>query len=136
MAKLYVPACGDRITLSAPWTFTLRLEWRNRRFAEEVGLAPKTGSRWPASSSDKVPHTLPAGTVLEVDRVYVRNFNKSKLRVEDDYDSVTFRVIGPKGKPLRLQRFWVKLVDCNRIEYGEATTFRERSKLAAEVLGS
>jgi hypothetical protein len=32
--KLYVPACGDRIVLTQPWTFTLYFERRNDVFAK------------------------------------------------------------------------------------------------------
>lgn len=38
MPKLYVPACGDRITLIKPWQFPLYLESRNLEFARTIGL--------------------------------------------------------------------------------------------------
>jgi len=53
-----------------------------------------------------VSTTLPAGTELIVDRIYIR-------KGKSDYSSITFRAkIGEKS-----QRFWAKLDDCNRIEF-------------------
>lgn len=93
--KLYIPAIGDQLQLTADWTFTLYNERRNWGFAN-VMMLPHT---------HELKHTLPAGTVLKVDRIYIRSNHR-------DYDSITFRVIGVKNA-----RFWVKLHDANTIEY-------------------
>lgn len=65
--------------------------------------------------------TLPAGTKLKVQRIYIRQGQKS-------FDSVTFSVTGlpadiaereprmGKKKPSALGRFWVKLDDANKIK--------------------
>ena len=58
--------------------------------------------------------TLPKGTVLQVDRIYIR-------KGLDGFDSVSFRIakgntIHPQGKALR---FWAKLHDVNRIEIAD-----------------
>jgi len=61
-------------------------------------------------SKDQTPIkvSLPKGTVLAVDRIYIR-------QQASDFDSVTFRLQstpgGKKGKP----RFWAKLSDVNKI---------------------
>lgn len=56
--------------------------------------------------------------MLECDRVYIRSFSKSALKEDKDYDSITWREIDPvKGKPKKNSRFWVKLPDCNSIEF-------------------
>jgi hypothetical protein len=75
-----------------------------------------------------VQATVPAGTVLEIDRVYVRTMNKAAAAPEDDYDSVTFKFAGAKKKV----RFWAKLVDVNFIEYELPDDFTAGKKLARE----
>ena len=147
MKKLFVPACGDRITLAAPWSFNLYLEHRNVRFAEARGLyEPKPGERWGAYEQDgsnrptrlkKVRCELPAGTELEFDRLYIRTFNKSRIQEGDDYDSVTFKVM-KNGKAARNQRFWAKLSDVCEIEYTTEvdSLYRDRVKAVREVMES
>lgn len=49
--------------------------------------------------------TIGKGTVLEVDRIYIR-------KGASDFSSVTFRIKGGKTSP----RFWAKLEDVNKIE--------------------
>lgn len=139
--RLFIPACGDRITLEAPWFFTLVLESRNVEFAKTRGLVDPKASRhadlWTRDGGyRKVPFTLEAGTVLECDRVYVRGYNRSRIQADDDYDSVTWKVIGPKGKPVPKSRFWVKLPDCNSVEHGVPDMYRDRVKLAKLVMES
>ncbi len=51
---------------------------------------------------DSIPVSLPAGTVLMVDRIYIR-------QGREDWSSVTFKV--PKG------RFWAKLDEVNNMEF-------------------
>lgn len=123
--KLFIPACGDRIVLTRPWTFLLYYEERNVEFVKTQGLLPQNASKYGHYEGSDFQNgyknillTLPAETVLECDRVYIRTFSKSALEVGKDYDSITWREIDPaKGKPKRNSRFWVKLSDCNNIEY-------------------
>lgn len=111
--KLFIPAVGYRIKLTQPWTFALYGESRNKTMFEEHKLnIGELSVPW-GSPLKSVQFTIASGTVLEVDRVYVRNANKDKSG-DDDYDSVTFRVIDDKK---RKRRFWAKLVDVNTIEY-------------------
>ena len=120
--KLYVPACGDRIVLAKPWTFTLYYESRNVEFAKQRKLS--IGENMYGKYGKPIAQvTLEEGTTLEVDRIYVRAFNKSAANDETDYDSITFRVVGVKK-----QRFWAKLKDCNEIEFKqlEVESFKER----------
>lgn len=64
---------------------------------------------------------LPVGTILEVDRVYIRSTNKGKVG-KDNFDSVTFRVLkNPAWTDKKHPRFWAKLDDVNQIEFKEAT---------------
>lgn len=138
MTRLFVPACGDRIQLTTDWTFKLYLEHRNIAFAKAKGLIQENFDRWSDGwdrdngySSKEL--TLPAGTVLECDRVYIRNFNKSAATVESDFDSITWKVI-VDGKQAKNQRFWAKLVDCNNIEFARPgdSNYKDRTKAKAE----
>lgn len=119
MAKLFIPACGDRITLDHAWSFNLILESRNLKFAESVGIDPKqfknTGYSW-RGPLDSVNVVLQPGTILECDRVYIRAMAKRAATVEDSYDSITWKVV-VNGKPSTKQRFWVKLSDSYNLEF-------------------
>jgi hypothetical protein len=74
---------------------------------------------------DKLTITIPAGTTLAVDRIYIR-------KGASDFSSITFyaKQLGevtipgsrwswgnPKAKKIKAQRFWAKLADCNNIEF-------------------
>lgn len=137
MRTLFIPACGDRITLTADWEFLLYLEHRNTKFAEARNLIqPLTGSRWTRdvwegesyrSGYRKVPASLPKGTVLEVDRVYLRQHSKSATDESNDFDSITWKVVGQKHG-----RFWTKLADANQIQFelGEGWSYKDRKAAA------
>lgn len=143
--KLYIPACGDRLRLTKDWTFDLYLEHRNVKFAQLKELVPKTFNAWNdgyemidryRSKLKKITATLPKGTMLECDRVYIRTFSKSAVKVDNDFDSITWKIINEKGKAAG--RFWTKLPDCYDIEYKQDSDdrYRDRVKLIKEVLGS
>jgi hypothetical protein len=74
---------------------------------------------------EKLTITLPASTVLAVDRIYIR-------KGASDYSSITFyaKELGEVNMPgnrwswgnqkatkRKAQRFWAKLADCNTIEF-------------------
>ena len=77
-----------------------------------------------ASNNKSVEVTIPKGTLLQVDRIYIR-------KGASDYSSITFfaknigEVIIPASrwsrstKPVKKKalRFWAKLSDCNNIEF-------------------
>jgi hypothetical protein len=84
---------------------------------------------WPDRRYQTHPITLPKGTVLEVDRVYIRNFNRAALEEQDNFDSITFKVVGAKK-----QRFWVKLKDANHIQFKLDTTYAVREKIAKQLV--
>jgi len=138
----YIPACGDRLILDKDWEFDLYLEYRNMKFADSLGLyKPKTSyeSCYVDSSYNlrKVRAKVEAGFTLEVLRVYIRQFSKSAIKVDDDYDSITFSVL--KGeKRVKNSRFWVKLPDTYSIEYHQEgdSMYRNRIKAVKEVMES
>jgi hypothetical protein len=126
------------------WTFDLYLEHRNVKFAQSKELVPKKFDYWTDGYTDgrygsnlkKIAVTLPNGTVLECDRVYIRTFSKSAVKVDKDFDSITWKIINAKGKAAG--RFWTKLPSCYDIEYKQDADdrYRDRVKLIKEVLGS
>lgn len=117
--KLFIPAPGDKIRLLQDWTFRLFGEHRNSDLIEALEL---TLDRWNSSIASTV--TFPAGTVLKIDRVYIKG-------PYPEYNSITFRTVAsPDGrlanrrmggnKDGKSRRFWAKLADVNTIEYERA----------------
>lgn len=135
--NLYIPEIGDEIRLTADWVFGLYNEDRNSTLMEVIGDTREIGWDWYSSTRPltTIPCTIPAGSVLKVDRIYIRKGNK-------EYSSLTFlwkgmktdprvternmRAIYGNGqyedstyevkKPARAVRFWAKLDDVNKIE--------------------
>lgn len=132
MSKLFIPACGDRITVIQPWQFNLYLEHRNTTYAKEIGLISQDkawniyvpGTNYQLAT---IPHIIEPGTILECDRVYIRATSKSAASVEDSYDSISWKVV-VNGKPAKKQRFWVKLSDCYSLEYDPASISRYQDR--------
>jgi hypothetical protein len=111
--RLYIPALGDAMILAKDWTFQLFPEGRNESLYLYLGIAFPI--RVWGQTAEPVTVTLPIGTTLSVDRIYIRRGAK-------DFDSVTFNLIGAKTQQLRYGskvrvRFWAKLPDANNIEF-------------------
>ena len=121
MKNLFIPPLGTEITLAEDWSFDLWNESRNDSLAEAIGII------WQATDYDSrriEQHnvTIPAGTTLKIDRIYIR-------KGQDDFDSVTFLWKGNKipskvvsyghgnvyKVPSKTVRFWAKLDDVNKI---------------------
>lgn len=139
--KLYIPALGDEIKLTRDWTFNLIDESRNETLMEFLNdpRANKTG--WYEPKQPDQPATIPAGSILKIDRIYIR-------KGAADFSSVTFfwkghrtksRIVERNGRsymqgdppggtsviyeskiPAKPVRFWAKLDDVNNIEFEEA----------------
>jgi hypothetical protein len=102
---LFIPPLGTKIELAEPWSFELYVEYRNASLFETMGL--KMPNRWASPDREaSVNVTLVPGTILTVDRIYIRKGAKS-------FDSVSFFMKAPEVK--KAIRFWAKLVDVNRI---------------------
>ena len=132
--KLSIPDIGDKLTLTRDWTFDLWAERRNVTVAEHFGyieLWYKGGTWVPVSlvgphpdwrhksydswrenaipcALEKVSVTIPADSVLTVDRIYIRKGAK-------EFSSISFYLALPGVK--KKLRFWAKLNDCNQIVY-------------------
>lgn len=122
--KIFIPKLGTKLTLSKAWTFNLHDERRNEAFWLAVHGKPvretfyygynggyhtspvKTATATSTAHKPAKPMktTLPKGTVLLIERIYIRK-NAS------EFDSITFRIT--KGGSVPAGRFWVKTEDIN-----------------------
>lgn len=127
--KLFIPTIGTRLVLAEPWTFHLHDEYRNEKFYKAFhGEIKRTNEHWSDCRGNSSPvetpthwhkthdkpqpieTTLPKGSVIEVDRLYLR-------KGAGEFDSLTFRLIS--GVPKVKGRFWAKLNEVNNIEVDE-----------------
>lgn len=110
--RLFIPTIGTPLRLLADWSFTLYDEYRNESVYNPLSSTQKKG--W-SNDRDSIVVTLPKGTLLTVDRIYIR-------KGSDDmggYDSVTFNIretSHPQLKGVKRMRFWCKLPDVNQME--------------------
>ena len=132
--KLYIPEIGDVIRLTQDWTFDLYNEYRNSTMMERIGDTRDTACSW-ENNFNSIPVTVPAGSELKVDRIYIR-------KGKEDCSSITFLWMGEKTnpkmvkkfavafgvgapvrtdyeikRPARTVRFWAKLTDVNNLEF-------------------
>ena len=110
--RLTIPTIGSVLTLNEDWTFGLYPESRNEKFWNLI-----TGSEYPLFKNGYVlckagafiAVTLPAGTVLIVDRIYLR-------KGIQNYDSISLKIREhPIDKRFLKKRFWAKLDHFNTI---------------------
>lgn len=110
--KLFVPPLGTRLLLTEDWSFQLYNERRNATLMAMLGDTRKI-----SYSPESIPASLPAGTVLIIDRYYIKQGLGS-------FDSVSFRIENAKatatiysfaGANTRQVRFWAKLDEVNRL---------------------
>lgn len=107
--KITIPSTKDIIQLTQAWDFKVKKEYRNNSMFSEFMLNnfSYTGENKGGSHNMR----LPVGTVLIVDRIYIRNGAKA-------FDSVTFRIKRIPGYTLpETPRFWVSLKAANKIEF-------------------
>lgn len=120
--KFFVPTIGTRLTLTKDWSFGIANEQRNKTLLKAIGYEGRMGWLSEASpAAARMPDlvvkvvegvTLPQGTTLVVDRVYIR-----RGKDMDKFDSITFKVEkGCPDKRFDKCRFWVKLREANKIE--------------------
>lgn len=116
MTKLFIPPLGTKIKLTKDWYFNLHIcEHRNTKLAKDLNLKPKNLVDWREYMNQAKGIIMPAGTVLSVDRIYIKQGQES-------FDSVSFKILesphpllkSVKGK--NKGRFWAKLSDVNEIE--------------------
>lgn len=105
--NLFIPSIGNKLVLNRPWTFSVHVEQRNYSLLKLIGHFDPS---WKAVGNSWL-HTLKAGSILRVERIYVR-------AKQPDYDSITFRLLEQEGLPVKGIRFWVKLYDANQMNCG------------------
>lgn len=103
--KLFIPTIGTKIELTENWYFTLHEERRNSVLWKAV--MGKEIDRWDCHGF--VTTLLPAGTVLSISRIYIRQGLKG-------FDSISFIIKSCPNKKMK-GRFWAKLEDVNKIEF-------------------
>lgn len=122
MPVFNIPSIGDKLEVAEDWTFHLYREHRNLALLQALGFVDQErryyyyAGRGNESAGEV---TIPEGTRLTVDRIYIRKGAK-------EFDSITFildrktcsdeRIANTKGKPMR---FWVKLADINGVFFKE-----------------
>lgn len=110
--ELFIPSISTVLTLAEPWTFMVYDEYRNHDLVRMTGLQNShlNGIGPWRRAREAGYYTLPAGTQLAVDRIYIK-------KGAPDFDSMTFRVGDPtqltKQKKPKVIRFWAKLRDVN-----------------------
>lgn len=124
MPTLYIPRLRDKLQLTADWKFPVYFEYRNEALMDHLGYGYGSFERevWLKKLRENeryhapklpVQFTAPAGTVLSVDRIFIRNGAAA-------FDSITFRTkvkSHRKGRKEVSLRFWVKLEDANGLEF-------------------
>jgi hypothetical protein len=112
------PVIKSQYKLLSDWEFGLHTEYRNESILRAFELV--VGSIWHYGRNN-TPHrvTLPAGTVLQVDRIYIR-------KGAEDFDSITFYIVDSPNErllswgkgglsPKYAVRFWAKMTDINGV---------------------
>lgn len=107
--KLQVPHLNAELVLSQDWTAEITKEYRNQTLlGRHFGLE---GQELWNKMQDVNKVTFPAGTVLTVKCIYIR-------QGASNYDSITFQA--KKSKTNKVWgRFWVPLDNANQIQYDE-----------------
>ena len=110
--NLFIPDIGTLLKLEENWTFTLYLESRNWSLFNKI-------EGHSTSSTNKIVE-FPKGLIVKVDRIYIR-------KGLSQYSSITFTIPKPKTKKEKEEmphnveyggcKFWVKLHECNGIQF-------------------
>jgi hypothetical protein len=138
--NLFIPDIGTLLKLEEEWTFTLYNEYRNRtmgdiynkyliEISDPNGIPP---IKFNFHTSGNKVIDLPKGLVVKVDRIYIR-------KGLSQYSSVTFTVPKPKTKKEKEEmphninfagaKFWVKLHECNGIQFSTIKKNAETTEL-------
>ncbi len=134
--KIFIPEIGTDLVLKTDWIFPLFIkDYRNLDLWADLTGLDRKDVRWEWSDlldgtidvfykSTKISYTvhyitIPKGTKLRVDRIYIR-------KGKSEYSSVSFLIVestlplkntvlpfAKKGSNTAQGRFWAKLVDVN-----------------------
>lgn len=136
--NLFVPDIGTQLKLEQDWTFTLYSEYRNQSLINLFLNIPKGVSlnwQYQTVKPDSIKNyivELPKGLLVKVDRIYIR-------KGLSQYSSITFTVPKPKTKKEKEEmphnvkfggtKFWVKLHECNGIQFSTVQKNAETTEL-------
>ena len=114
--RFCIPPIGAKVMIAEDWVFWLYNEYKNEKFAYRMNAIPYNKDikffEWQHffEVGTKICRvTAPAGTILTVRRIYVR-------QGRGEYDSVTFSC--PKGSSPNKKfqgKFWARLEDVNKM---------------------
>lgn len=118
--KMYIPEIGDKIKLLKDWSFELFCEYRNYELFEKFQTPiPRIWNGTDYNYSQSLFLTFIEGTVLSVDRIYIRkgasDFSSISFYIEDSPEE-KFKPGKKKGFKKGKLRFWAKLCDVNNME--------------------
>ena len=110
MNKMYIPNLRDVIVLLEDWTFDLYQESRNWDLLTKLSLVDPSTSWYNQGTMSAIKVTIPSGSKLSIDRIYIKNGSPS-------FNSVTFRIKFCPDFVMEKCRFWAKLHDVNNIVF-------------------
>jgi hypothetical protein len=98
-----------------------KAELENKEYQQYLIDSEKYRNDMKTKSVDGITVTLPKGTILSIDRLYIR-------KGSSDYSSITFyaknlgevvikSMYSKKTTKIKSPRFWAKLSECNNIEF-------------------
>ena len=104
--RMRIPHLGSKFRLINTWSFWLHCEYRNKTMWNLTQVVPMQDIPWDCRKSNKTLIALPPGTMLTVDRIYIR-------KDQSNHDSITFKAEVQHLGVFRKVRFWVTLDDYN-----------------------
>lgn len=109
--KLFIPTIGTHLKLTQDHSFPLVHEYRNLKLLQSIGAVGQHINSYDfyGPSKKTSQYNLPAGTVLAVDRIYIRKGSA-------DFDSLTFRILEAPNPAITGSRFWMRLGDVNQMD--------------------
>lgn len=113
--KITIPRMGDMLVLQKDWSFPVMHEDRNKSIIIHQGQAlipvRYEYNQYYRPIYGYTNHSLPAGTVMSVDRYYIR-------KGAGEFDSITFYVHTLNGQQLKKKlRFFVSLDAAAQAEF-------------------
>jgi len=122
--ELFIPDIGTILKLEQDWQFTLYNEYRNT-LHEKLNISKHT----------QVVE-IPKGTLIKVERIYIR-------KGSSQFSSITFSIPNVKSKADKLNypnnvelggaKFWVKLHECNGLEFSSLEGNKETVNAVREL---
>lgn len=115
--KLFIPTIGTFLRLDADLVFNLHHEFRNESLIVAQDIVPDYPHYRRSEVSVPVLTTLPAGTILCTDRIYIRQdakeFDSVSFYIEACPDTRFAPVMPANGFARGRKRFWLKLDELN-----------------------